>query len=120
MRRTQEYMLKTRLFYAVVIGLGVLGTVVGVALSGVLFGGVSTTELRDGLVESCERNGNPLREAVTTLLEDQIAQTQNLDYSEFFPTVPEERLDALIEMQNDKRRALLRTIQPVDCQALYR
>lgn len=91
------------------------------ALGPYLFVQVSafSQDLRDGLVKGCERNGNPLREAVSTLLQDQIDQSRGLDYEKFFPTIPPNELHDLIHAQNQKRLALLKTIEPVDCASLY-
>jgi hypothetical protein len=76
-------------------------------------------DLRDGLIRSCERNGNPLREAVIDQLEGEIEQSKIVDYSEFFPSVPPERLDALIREENQRIRGYIEQIQPVDCPSLY-
>lgn len=102
------------------------------ALGGVLLGSyiyvrdqqISETELfskqlRDGLVTSCEGNGNPLRVAVIGMLRDEIEQSHRADLARFFPQIPPAELEALIEEQNERRREVIRTIQPVDCEALY-
>lgn len=75
--------------------------------------------LRDGLVEACERNGNPLRAIVTEQLEDQLEQSHTTDYEEFFPDVPESQLHALIHQQNQRLRMQIEALEPVDCEALY-
>lgn len=76
-------------------------------------------QLRDGLVASCEKNGNPLRAGVTQMLQDQIAQSEaglkSGQYARFFPNIPEDELRALIEEQNAKRREIIEQIRPVDC-----
>jgi hypothetical protein len=75
--------------------------------------------LREGLIRSCERNGNPLREAVIDQLEGEIQQSKAFDYSEFFPSVPPERLHTLIREENQRMRGYIEQIQPVDCPSLY-
>jgi hypothetical protein len=77
------------------------------------------TDLRNGLVQSCKVNGNPLREAVQDQLREQIHQRENLDYARFFPNVPFAELKALLEQQNRADRATLKKIAPVDCSRLY-
>lgn len=80
----------------------------------------NSNDLRDGLVQSCATNGNPLRLAVTTLIQSQIDQSHSLDLELFFPDIPPAQLHELIHRQNQRRLKLLRQIQPVDCQSLYR
>lgn len=100
------------------------GTVAFVALIAVTVAGFFyvqsfSTALRDGLVKSCEQNGNPLREAVSGQLQYQLTQSHSFDYSLFFPTIPPRQLHELIHMQNQQVRAELDTIHPVDCESLY-
>lgn len=77
-------------------------------------------ELRVGLIKSCARNGNPLREAVQAMLHEQIAQSRNVALlHQLFPNFPPSELDRLILAENRKRRQTLREIEPVDCAALY-
>jgi len=77
------------------------------------------TELRNGLVASCERNGNPLREAVQKMIRDQIEQSRSPAIKRYFPQIPPRELERLIREQNEAREATLRQIAPVDCAALY-
>lgn len=102
-------------FGPLVIALAVIGVLTGLKLAP---GGVSAEELRSGLVHSCEQNGEPLRVAVRTLLEEQIEQSRSLP-PEFFPSIPPDQLHDLIHEQNQFRLHLLQSIQPVDCEAAY-
>jgi hypothetical protein len=76
-------------------------------------------DLRTGLIKSCDRNGNPLREAVQRILRQEIAQSQSPLLYEFFPQIPRARLEALIVEQNKERREIIAEIQPVDCAQQY-
>lgn len=77
------------------------------------------TELRNGLVASCEKNGNPLREAVQHQIQREIRQRETVDYSRFFPDVPPAELQLLLDEQTAADRATLREIAPVNCEQLY-
>lgn len=76
-------------------------------------------DLRDGLVKSCEENGNPLREAVQDQIRHQIEQRETVDYTRFFPTIPPGELERLLEEQNEQDRKTLHRIAPINCAALY-
>ena len=77
-------------------------------------------ELRNGLIASCEKNGNPLREAVQSLLRTQIKNSQNLKQLErFFPQIPPPELRTLTERQVDANQKLLHEIDPLDCEKIY-
>lgn len=54
-----------------------------------------SSELRDGLVANCERNGNPLREAVQRMLREQIARSERTP-ANFFPNIPPKVFEELI------------------------
>lgn len=75
-------------------------------------------ELRDGLVASCERNGNPLREAVQKMLREQIRASEQTPPS-FFPNIPPEVFEALIRERIAANRQIIHQIAPVDCASLY-
>lgn len=76
--------------------------------------------LREGLIENCQHNGNPLRKAVRGILEDQIRQSENVDLSKFFPGIPPSELEALIEEENDQRREHIQQLHPVPCKEQYK
>lgn len=75
-------------------------------------------ELRNGLVASCERNGNPLREAVQKMLREQI-QSSKRTPPEFFPNIPPAVFKALIRDRVQANREIIDQIAPVDCASLY-
>lgn len=77
-----------------------------------------TGDLRDGLVKSCERNGNPLREAVQEVLREQIVSAERTPAS-FFPNIPPATFKRLVREQRERNEAVIRRIRPVKCAALY-
>lgn len=78
-----------------------------------------SSALRNGLVQSCEENGNPLREAVQEEVRSEIRQRSTLDYGRFFPDVPAAELERLLAEETAEDRAILKKIAPVDCPSLY-
>lgn len=82
-----------------------------------------SVDLHDGLVKSCEENTNPLREAVTARFEQENAQSKIFletgEYAKYFPNVPQEELDAVIGKQIRQNEKYIKTIKPVNCEALY-
>jgi hypothetical protein len=77
------------------------------------------TELRNGLVKSCARNGNPLREAVQNMLREQIKRSDPDAMRRYFPQIPAAELDRLIQEQREANEATIRKIAPVNCESLY-
>jgi hypothetical protein len=78
-----------------------------------------STELRNGLVASCERNGNTVRAVLQKRIEREIENGERFNYSEFFPNVPPDVLAELIKEQREESRKELKEIEPVDCAAQY-
>lgn len=78
-----------------------------------------SVELRNGLVASCAKNGNPLREAVQGLLEEEIKQSDPDVIQEFFPQVPPEVLQNIIDKQIAHKEEVIEEIEPLNCEALY-
>ena len=80
-------------------------------------------ELRAGLIANCEKNGNPLRDAMQALIRDQIEQDRVFVDSKqaalFFPNVPPEQVKALVKTSIQNNERLLESVPDVDCQALY-
>jgi hypothetical protein len=82
-----------------------------------------TEDLRNGLIDNCEKNGTPLREAMQALIRNEIAQSQSFTEEQaelFFPNVPRDQLDSLTEAAIQRNKDLLAAIPDVDCQALYK
>jgi hypothetical protein len=81
----------------------------------------ATDSIRSGLIDGCERNGNPLRAIVRHQVRSEIQQSQNKAlYRQFFPQIPADQLHTLIATQNAQRRVELVKLAPVDCSAQYR
>jgi len=76
-------------------------------------------QIRDGLVASCEQNGNPTREAVQGLLEEQIRTAQSPIIDSLFPSFPPAELEALINARIRANQNRLEEVRPVDCSRLY-
>lgn len=72
-------------------------------------------ELREGLIENCEKNGNPLREVVQKLLHEQIRNAESPQIRVFLPQIPLYLLRAHIAA--DRKR--LGEIAPVVCTRQY-
>lgn len=78
-----------------------------------------SVELRNGLVASCEKNGNPLRTAVQGMLEEEIKQTNPKLLREFFPQIPPEMLERIVNKQRARKEEVIKEIAPINCEALY-
>jgi hypothetical protein len=101
-----------------------VGSIAFVILIAICAGGLTYVQndaenLREGLIEGCEKNGNTLREVVRGQLEDEIDQNENLNYEELFPQIPPEQLEQLIETDNEQNRQSIADLAAVDCRALY-
>ena len=108
---------------------GILATAGGILLSGWLFGGVSTSELRDAGIEGCARQ-NEVRMAPTllntieqTLIRDQIVSSRRTPPGLLTGISPQD-LERLIATTNAARvihlAELHNTLLPLrDCQAEY-
>jgi hypothetical protein len=78
-----------------------------------------TRELRNGLVKSCARSGNPLREAVQHMLREQVQRSDPATIRRYFPQIPSSELNRLLREQREANEATIRRIAPVNCKALY-
>lgn len=78
-------------------------------------------DLRVGLIESCEKNGNPLRKTVQSLLEERIKNAKDIveQLEHFFPNVDPKELREALQKQLRADRARIKKIAPLDCDALY-
>lgn len=88
---------------------------------------------QSNLIDNCKDNGNPLREGVQKLLENdehrlhkEIIQNKQVDYKKLFPTYPPHKLEELIanklaELYNElKDTKELREInKPIDCDSRF-
>lgn len=108
---------------AFVLSLVLLLAVGGITVA-VLAGKTTTNadfakELRDGLVENCRQNGNPLREV---LIEEQRAAIENPHdprIKKLFPDAPLALAERVIREGNREHRERIGKLQPVDCRAQY-
>lgn len=76
-------------------------------------------ELRDGLVASCERNGNTLREVLREEQRAAITDPRDPRIRQLFPDQPQAVLNAIVAQGNSEHRTRLRKLRPVDCPSQY-
>lgn len=76
------------------------------------------SELRNGLVKSCEQNGNPLRRAVQRMLHEQIRSSEQTPAT-YFPNIPPAVFKMLVKRQIKADRETIHQIAPVSCSSLY-
>lgn len=114
-RETREQAAKTRLFYIVIIGLGVVGTAMGVFLSGLIFGGISAETLQQRLIENCETTRSPLN----SYFKGEIEATKHTDYSELFPNIAPGILERLTDAKIERLHSLVVTFDPEACSDQY-
>jgi len=77
------------------------------------------TELRDGLVENCQQNGNPLREVLIEEQEAAIEDPHDPRIHKLFPDAPLALAEQVIREGNREHRERIKKLQPVDCSAQY-
>ena len=106
------FVLSVFLFVAAIVGGVYIATNLGTSSKDF------SSELRNGLVESCETNGNPLREAVQSILHEQIRRSRATP-PRFFPDIPPAVFERLVGEQVRANRAAIRRIAPVACASLY-
>ena len=112
MHQTALTALKTRVFYLVVIGLGILGTVIGTAIAS--RGGVTAAELQENLIASCETTRSPLQ----AYFEGEITATERTDPA-LFPDIPPAVFERLIAAKVERLQALVDTFDPDTCADAY-
>jgi len=76
-------------------------------------------ELRQGLIEGCETNGNPLRAAEREDLREGIAAPNDPRLRELFPNVSPETIRRITAESNKRKRDRLAEVRAVDCVAQY-
>lgn len=110
-----------------IIGLLVVLALSGVALAAFLYmkgaeveqNSKFSREVNDALIRSCEKNGNPLREVVRGIIEDEIKQSKEADLTKFFPQFPPSELEKLVKKQNRQRHSRMQEIKPLNCDDQY-
>lgn len=119
--------LSTRIRFALLVLAGV-AVLSGIVLGTYLYGRNEQVDqvrkfsktLRNELVRSCERNGNPVRRIIRSIVQGDIENRENFTlFREFFPSVSEARLREIITIQNREDRKHLRQLKPLDCKSLY-
>lgn len=76
-------------------------------------------KLRSGLVESCQRNGNPLREVLTEEQEAAITDPHDPQIRELLPTAPQSVINRIIAKGNREHRERIQKLAPVECEKQY-
>lgn len=77
-------------------------------------------ELKEALIESCETNGNPLREVLKEAIEEEIKSSEDFDtIEELLPQTPKYRLEEIVNQQVEKDEERLNKVQPIDCIKQY-
>jgi hypothetical protein len=77
------------------------------------------TELRDGLVENCQQNGNPLREVLIEEQEAAIESPHDPRIHALLPDVPQPVIQRIVAEGNAEHRERIGKLQPIDCRAQY-
>lgn len=99
----------------------------------VLLTGYIAIETRQNLINNCKENGNPLRIAVSKVLNNQakkldkeLAQSYAVNYKELFPKYDPVKLEELIaknrkEIKEEKKSIahLIYVNRPIDCDAQF-
>lgn len=70
-------------------------------------------DIKASQIESCTKVGEPIRTSVIALLQRQIDQSKVFDYHKFFPQIPAETLDQLIQKQREENQALVDQLKSV-------
>lgn len=78
-----------------------------------------TDQLHAGLIENCEKNGNPLREAVQDMLRAENARNRSPELRRFFPQIPPAELEAAIEQKVAANREVIHRIAPLPCDSVF-
>lgn len=78
-------------------------------------------KLQEAQVETCETSGNPIRETLSEILEEQIKES----HSPFVGKLEEalelshNEVEEIISAQNKQREKRLKQIKPYDCEQLF-
>lgn len=76
-------------------------------------------QLQAGLVRSCDVNGNPLREVVQQILQEDIDQSKKLPAS-YFPGIPPDKFRMLVKKKRIANEKKIKLIAPINCAAAFR
>jgi hypothetical protein len=75
-------------------------------------------QLRSGLIQSCDTNGNPLREVVQDILQEQIDSSNRLSPS-YFPGIPVAQFHRLVREQREANEMKIKKIAPINCASAF-
>lgn len=125
MREAARRAVKTRIFYVVLLAVGLACTLLGLWLGGQ---GVSASELQRRLVDSCEESRAPLSDyfrAEIGVELDAITEAAETD-PDLFPDIPPAQFQALIAQsiaagfeRISRLVELAETFDPAECAAQY-
>jgi hypothetical protein len=104
---------------AVVLTCVVVGGVVVVVLTRATDNRHFAERITDALVDSCEENGNPLREILIEEQEDALQNPHDPRIHELFPQAPIPLAEQIIREGNAQHRERIHRLRPVDCRAQY-
>lgn len=96
-----------------------VGAEIGSAISG---NAQQIDTIRASAVKACENSLKPggVRFIVAQQIQQQIKQSQKVDYHKFFPNIPPGQLHALIQRQRAQQYAEVQQLLGVDCAAQFR
>jgi|SRR6185437_2780455 len=119
-RRLDKGTFGVRLSFAVIIVSAVVASIGIGALGATIFlRAASESELREALIENCERNGNPLREVLIEEQKAAIESPHDPRIHKLFPDAPTALAEQVIREGNDQHRDRIKLLAPVDCAAQY-
>lgn len=71
--------------------------------------------LREGLIESCRKNGNEVRAVLRKKIEEEIGQTGPALVHQLFPQIPPKKLEQIIQASRKDDRRAIHALRPVKC-----
>lgn len=76
--------------------------------------------LQTNLVNSCRSAGDPVRRALIDVYRDEIEQAQTVDYSSFFPNIPRDELERLIQEGINRDQGVVNRLEAIPgCRARF-
>lgn len=80
-------------------------------------------QIREGLIDNCQRNSNTLRRGLQQYFQSELAQQRKLGYKSyhaFFPDIPPHRLQQLLKAQKARLHYDIHNrFRELDCAALF-
>lgn len=80
-----------------------------------------SAEIRQSQIDNCEASKEPggIRFIVAEQLRLELQQGKTVDYEEFFPNIPPEQLNELLQAQRERAKTEIRQLLDIDCDELY-